>query len=95
MSKTNTNTNIFGLIKKGEYKYKYIWGDKQGPIRIQIFANLNTNIRHTLHWVTTHLGLLRQGPGRLEDKEVQDEEDSKGDLTKGFSQEDVRGIVSE
>ena len=37
MSKTNMNTNIFGLIKKGEYKYKFIWGDKK-------MANTNTNM---------------------------------------------------
>ena len=49
MSKTNTKTNIFGLIKKGEYKYEYIrvdkkgeykyyynMGDKKGQIQIQI-----------------------------------------------------------
>ena len=30
MSKTNTNTNIFGLIKKGEYKYKCIRVTKKG-----------------------------------------------------------------
>ena len=30
MSKTNRNMNIFWLIKKGKYKYKYIWGDKNG-----------------------------------------------------------------
>ena len=30
MSKTNTNTNIFGLIKKGKYEYEYIRGDKKG-----------------------------------------------------------------
>ena len=30
MSKTNTNMNIFGLIKKGEYEYEYIRGDKKG-----------------------------------------------------------------
>ena len=50
------NTNIFGLNKKGEYKYEYIRVDKKGRIRIQIqifglvFANTNTNtnICHTL-----------------------------------------------
>ena len=30
MSKTNTNTNIFGLIKEGKYEYEYIRGDKKG-----------------------------------------------------------------
>ena len=25
-----TNTNIFGLNKKGEYKYEYICGDNKG-----------------------------------------------------------------
>ena len=56
MSKTNTNMNIFGLIKKGEYEYEYIRGDKKGRIRIRIWifrlifanTNTNTNIRHTL-----------------------------------------------
>ena len=37
MSKTNTNTNIFGLIRKGEYKYEYIRGDKKR-------ANTKTNM---------------------------------------------------
>ena len=36
MSKTNTNTNIFGLIKEGEYESEYILGDKKGRIQIQI-----------------------------------------------------------
>ena len=26
----NTNTNIIGLTKKGQYEYKYIWVDKNG-----------------------------------------------------------------
>ena len=56
MSKTNTNMNIFGLIKKGEYEYEYIRGDKKRRIRIRIWifglifanTNTNTNIRQTL-----------------------------------------------
>ena len=39
MSKTNTNTNIFGLIKKGEYEYEYIRVDKK-----RANTNTNTNI---------------------------------------------------
>ena len=34
--RANTNTNIFGLRKKGKYKYKYIQIDKKGQIQIQI-----------------------------------------------------------
>ena len=62
MSKTNTNTNIFGLIRKGKYQYEYIWGDKKGQIRIRIWifrlivanTNTNTNIRHTLYPYLPH-----------------------------------------
>ena len=56
MSKTNKNTNIYGLIKKGEYKYKYIQVDKKERIQIWIFelvlknTNTNGNICHTLKW---------------------------------------------
>ena len=34
--KTNTNTNIIGLTKKGKYKYKLIWDENKGPFQIQI-----------------------------------------------------------
>ena len=55
MLKTNTNKYIFGLIKRGKHKYKYIWGDKKGQIQTQILifrlifanTNMNTNIHHT------------------------------------------------
>ena len=48
---TNTHANIFGLTKKGEYKY--IWVEKKGQIPIQIYSgwqksavsNRNMNIR--------------------------------------------------
>ena len=33
----NTNTNIFGLTKKGEYKYKYMLLEKKGQIQIKIY----------------------------------------------------------
>ena len=55
MSKTNTNMNIFGLIKKGEYEYEYIRGNKKRQIRIRIwifgliFANMNTNTNTNIH----------------------------------------------
>ena len=50
MSKTNTKTNIFGLIKKGEYKYEYIRVDKKGEYKYEYNpgdkkrANTNTNM---------------------------------------------------
>ena len=53
--RANTNTNIFGLNKKGEYKYKYIRVDKKERIWIQIWIirlvfgnrNKNTNMLQT------------------------------------------------
>ena len=42
---------------------------------------------------STDLGLLGQGPGSLEDEEVEDEKDSEGDLTKGFRLHGVREMV--
>ena len=58
------NINLFGLTKKGEYIYKYIWVekkgeykykyirvDKQGPIRIQIFVTHCTGSLHTLDFL--------------------------------------------
>ena len=35
-NRANTNTNIFGLTKKGEYKYKYEYFDLYLQMRIQI-----------------------------------------------------------
>ena len=34
--KGNTKTNRFGLKKKGEYKYDFIWVDKEGQIQTHI-----------------------------------------------------------
>ena len=40
MKRANTNTKLFGLTKKGEYKYEYSgW----------YFKNTNTNICHKLN----------------------------------------------
>ena len=68
MSKTNTNMNIFGLIKKGEYEYEYIRGDKKRRMRIRIWifglifanTNTNTNIRHTLLHLVVIKNVLQQ-----------------------------------
>ena len=30
----NTNTNIFGLTKKVEYEYEYIWFEEKGQKQI-------------------------------------------------------------
>ena len=49
----NTNTNIFGFTKKGEYEYKYIRFEEKKGIWIEIYlgwqkrvnTNTNTNIQ--------------------------------------------------
>ena len=69
MSKTSTNTNIFELIKKGQYKYKYIWVEKKGGkfkigVFVLVFSNINSYICHTL--TDLHSSMLLEkfcGPG--------------------------------